>query len=76
MTQFYEIKIKGNLDPVWTDWFEGMHMIKLTTGETILTGILVDQSALHGLLERIRDLNLELISVNRIAPLSTTDGKE
>ena len=64
----YRIKLKGHLDHKWSDWFEQMAMS--TEGDqTILTGLLADQAALHGLLIRIRDLNLTLLSVNRIEPV-------
>ena len=63
MPQYYEIKIKGHLDPCWSDWFGSLKMTNLEGGETLLSGPLSDQAALHGLLERIRDLNLTLVSV-------------
>jgi len=64
----YRIKLKGILDPKWSDWFEQM-AISIEGGETILTGPVADQAALHGLLIRIRDLNLTLLSVERIEPV-------
>ncbi len=63
MPEYYEIKVKGHLDPCWSDWFGGLNVTHLEGGETLLAGTLPDQTALHGLLERIRDLNLTLISV-------------
>jgi hypothetical protein len=64
----YRIKLQGHLDQKWSDWFE--HMAMYTEGDqTILTGSLSDQAALHGLLVRIRDLNLTLLSVKRIEPV-------
>lgn len=63
MPEYYEIKIKGRLDPRWSDWFAGMQLTHLETDETLLCGVLPDQAALHGLFERIRDLNITLVSV-------------
>jgi hypothetical protein len=64
MPEYYEIKIKGHLDQRWSDWFAGLKLTYLEGNETLLSGSLPDQAALHGLLERVRDLNLKLISVN------------
>ena len=63
MPEYYEIKINGHLDPHWSDWFMGLKLTHLEGDETLISGSLPDQGALHGLLERIRDLNLTLISV-------------
>lgn len=63
MPEYYEIKIKGHLDPHWSNWFAGLMLTHLVGDETLLSGSLPDQAALHGLLERIRDLNLTLLSV-------------
>lgn len=63
MPEYCEIRIKGYLDQYWSDWFAGLELKHLEGNETLLSGLLDDQAALHGLLERIRDLNLTLISV-------------
>ena len=64
-SEHYAITVKGHLDPRWSEWFEGLTMAHTESGETILSGSVADQAALHGLLMRIRDLNLTLIAVNR-----------
>ena len=66
--EFYEIRIKGHLAPFWSETFNGMQLTLTRRGDTILSGAVADQAALHGLLARIRDLNLTLISVVRIKP--------
>ncbi len=62
----YQIRLKGHLDSQWTDWFEGLTITLEEDGDTLLTGPLVDQAALHGLLKKVRDLGMPLISVNRV----------
>jgi hypothetical protein len=76
MTEYCEIKIKGNLDPNWSDWFADLTLTNLEGDETLLSGQLPDQAALHGLLERIRDLNLTLISVTCGGPSTHFSDKE
>jgi len=68
MPEYYEIKIKENLDQSWSERFAGMKLTHLEGDGTMLSGIMPDQGALHGMLERIRDLNLTLISVTRGDP--------
>lgn len=63
MPEYYEIKVKGHLDQRWSEWFAGLTLTHSSKDETLLSGPLPDQAALHGLLERVRDLNLTLISV-------------
>jgi hypothetical protein len=64
----YEIRIKGHLDDRWADRFEGMTITREETGETLLTGPVVDQAALHGWLRKVRDLALPLLSVIQVEP--------
>jgi hypothetical protein len=64
----YEIRLKGHLDTRWADWFEGLTITALDNGETLLTGSVVDQAALHGLLRKVRDLGMPLLSVIHVAP--------
>ncbi len=63
MPEYYEIKIAGHLDQRWSDWFAGLQLTYIEGDDTLLAGHLPDQAALYGLLERVRDLNLRLISV-------------
>jgi hypothetical protein len=65
--QFYEIRFSGHLDGTRAQMFNGLEMIQDPKGETVLTGEIVDQAALHGVLNRIRDLGLPLLSVNRLS---------
>ena len=62
----YQIRLKGQLSPQWTDWFEGLTVTVEDDSETLLTGPVVDQAALHGLLKKVRDLGMPLISVNPV----------
>ncbi len=64
--ELYEIRIQGHLAPYWAETFAGMQLTLTQSGETILAGAVRDQAALHGLLAKIRDLNLTLISVMRV----------
>ena len=63
-----EIRIKGHLDCRWAAWFEGLTISLEDNGDTLLTGSVVDQAALHGLLRRVRDLGLPLLAVLRVQP--------
>ncbi len=64
----YQIRIKGHLSERWADWFEGMIITREENGDTLLTGPVIDQAALHGLLKKVRDVGMQLIAVNRVNP--------
>jgi hypothetical protein len=64
----YEIRLKGHLDPRWAAWFDGLSLSSENDGTTIIHGFVADQAALHGLLQKVRDIGLPLISVSRVEP--------
>jgi hypothetical protein len=64
----YQIRVKGHLGPQWSEWFGGLSITLEEGGETLLTGPVVDQAALHGLLRKVRDLGMPLISAIRVEP--------
>jgi hypothetical protein len=63
----YQIRVKGHLGSQWTDWFGGLTVTLEDNGDTLLTGPVIDQAALHGLLKKVRDLGMPLVSVVSIA---------
>ncbi len=67
----YQIRVKGHLGREWTDWFEGLTIALEEDGDTLLTGPVLDQAALHGLLKKVRDLGMPLVSVDRVEPGSS-----
>jgi hypothetical protein len=67
-TGLYEIRIKGHLSPQWRDWFGGLTLTLEDNGETLLIGLVADQAALHGLLRKVRDLGMPLLSIIRVEP--------
>jgi hypothetical protein len=71
----YEIRIKGHLNQRWANWFEGLTITREANGETLLAGPVIDQAALHGLLRKVRDLGLPLVSVIHVEP-NQTDGPD
>ena len=75
--QCYEIRLKGHLDDRWVEWFEGLTITLEDDGNTLLTGPVVDQAALHGLLKKVRDLGMPLISVSSVesGQEGTSEGK-
>jgi hypothetical protein len=64
----YEIRVRGVLDRRWSGWFDGFPVTSDTSGQTLIAGPVVDQAALHGLLAKVRDLGLPLLSVQQISP--------
>jgi hypothetical protein len=64
----YEIRVKGHLDGRWSDWFDGLEITNLDNGEAMLSGEIVDQAALHGVLNKVRDLNLALVALSSVGP--------
>ena len=64
----YQIRIQGHLGREWSDWFEGLTLTREANGETLLTGPVVDQAALHAVLRKVRDLGMPLLSVTRVKP--------
>ncbi|HKX65836.1 MAG TPA: hypothetical protein VJN29_01330 [Intrasporangium sp.] len=66
----YEIRVEGMLDQHWSAWFDGLQITSEPDGVTLIAGPVTDQAALHGLLAKVRDLGLPLISVHRVAPES------
>jgi hypothetical protein len=64
----YEIRLKGHLEARWVKWFDGMAITLEEDGDTLLTGPVIDQAALHGLLKKVRDLGMPLVSVSPVEP--------
>lgn len=64
----YAIRVAGHLSPQWAYWFEGLTITPEDNGDTLLTGPVIDQAALHGLLNRVRDLGMSLVSVSPVEP--------
>lgn len=74
----YQIRVKSHLGTDWTDWFEGLTITLEEDGDTLLTGPLIDQAALHGLLKKVRDLGIPLVSIIPVThdQTDTLDGKQ
>lgn len=70
----YEIRVKGHLDLRWSEWFDGLEITNLENGEAALSGDIVDQAALHGVLTRVRDLGVPLVGVKKLDPLGEKDS--
>ena len=75
LAMVYQIRIKGHLDTRWTEWFGSLTITLEDNGDTLLTGPVVDQAALHGLLKKVRDFGMPLLSVNPIEP-GQADGSD
>jgi hypothetical protein len=69
----YEIRLTGRLDAHWATWFDGLTVSQESDGTTVLSGRIADQAALHGVLQRVRDLGLPLVSVARVDPDPTNN---
>ncbi len=65
---FYEIRVKGHLDGRWSEWFDGLTIVNVEDGDALLSGEIVDQAALHGVLNKVRDLGLPLLAVRGAGP--------
>ena len=77
--RYYEIRLKGHLETRWMKWFDGLAITLEENGNTLLSGPVADQAAIHGLLKKVRDLGLPLLSINPIEPgpnPSSTEGSE
>ncbi len=70
----YEIRVKGHLDEHWSEWFDGLIISNLKNGEALLSGEVVDQAALHGVLIKVRDLSLPLLAVSRVESVQGIPG--
>jgi hypothetical protein len=72
----YEIRLKGHLAPRWATWFDGMAVSNESDGTTVIRGHVVDQAALHGLLQKVRDIGLPLVSVTRVESDDSTHPRK
>ena len=70
----YQIRVQGHLDSGWAAWFDGLTIANLDRGEAVLSGYLLDQAALHGVLSKVRDLGLPLLAVQRLESDRAGDG--
>ena len=73
--QYYEIRLKGHLEARWATWFDGLAITLGENGTTLLSGLVADQAALHGILKKVRDVGLPLLSVNSVEPDTKEDGE-
>ncbi len=70
MSDAYEIRIQGHLEPRWASWFDGLTLTQDPDGTTVIRGEVADQAALHGLIQKVRDLGLPLVSVTHVDPIT------
>lgn len=75
-TDWYEIRLEGHLEDRWANWFEGLSITRDADGSTRLTGLVLDQAALHGLLKKVRDLGLALLTVRRMDTSGRANGQK
>ena len=75
-SMIYQIRIRGHLDSQWTDWFDGLSITLEENGDTLLSGSVTDQSALYGLLRKVRDLGMPLVSVVQVQPNRSEKGEK
>ena len=73
--EFYEIRVKGHLDPSWSNWLDGLAIAPQSSDETLLTGSIIDQAALHGILDKLYALNLTILSVVQVRNDRETEDK-
>ena len=71
----YQVRLEGHLSRQWTEWFEGLTITLEEDGSTLLTGTVIDQAALHGLLKKVRDLGIPLLSINSVG-ISPQDNEK
>ncbi|MGZ4692165.1 MAG: hypothetical protein ACXWCM_01120 [Acidimicrobiales bacterium] len=72
-TPQYEIRVRGHLESRWTAWFDGLNLTTADEGVTVIRGPVVDQAALHGLLQKLRDIGIPLVSVTQLPPDAPSD---
>ena len=70
----YQIRLEGHLEPEWSSWFAGLEISLEPNGETVLTGCVADQAALHGLIKKVRDIGIPLLSIQRITETNLADS--
>ena len=71
----YEVRVKGHLDARWSAWFDGLSLTRESDGTTVISGPVVDQAALHGLLQKLRDVGMPLISITQVSPGLTSSER-